>query len=226
MLARRGGAPSDAVMIISPGRGYIFIHIPKTGGTSLALALESRARADDILIGDTPKAVKRRNRLKGLKPPGRLWKHSRLSDIDGMPGLPDPAFIFTLVRNPWDRVSSLYHWSRQQGFDHPMIHAAKRLSFADFLADDGIRIALSRDTAAAYVTDLSGVLRCNAFVRLEHFATDIASVENHLGFRIDMPHVNTSDRPASSELYTAGTRDLVANFFSDDIARFGYDFPA
>ena len=30
-------------MIISRGRGYVFVHIPKTGGTSLALALESRA---------------------------------------------------------------------------------------------------------------------------------------------------------------------------------------
>jgi hypothetical protein len=39
-------------MIISPGRGYVFVHIPKTGGTSLALALEARAMKDDILIGD------------------------------------------------------------------------------------------------------------------------------------------------------------------------------
>jgi hypothetical protein len=47
-------------MIISPGRKFIFVHIPKTGGTSLALALEDRAMKNDILIGDTPKAKKRR----------------------------------------------------------------------------------------------------------------------------------------------------------------------
>ena len=28
-------------MIISRGRGYIFVHIPKTGGTAMALALVS-----------------------------------------------------------------------------------------------------------------------------------------------------------------------------------------
>ena len=31
-------------MIISPSRRFVFVHIPKTGGTALTLALESRAR--------------------------------------------------------------------------------------------------------------------------------------------------------------------------------------
>ena len=57
-------------MIVSRGRGYVFVHVPKTGGTALALALEARALKDDILIGDTPKAVRRRPRLKGLTPGG------------------------------------------------------------------------------------------------------------------------------------------------------------
>lgn len=34
-------------MIISPGRRFIFVHVPKTGGTALALALEDRAQAFD-----------------------------------------------------------------------------------------------------------------------------------------------------------------------------------
>jgi hypothetical protein len=71
-------------MIISRGRRYIFVHIPKTGGTALTLALEARAMADDILIGDTPKARARRGRLKAVRSAGRLWKHSTLADIDGL----------------------------------------------------------------------------------------------------------------------------------------------
>lgn len=53
-------------MIVSRGRRYVFDHIPKTGGTSLTHALEERAMKDDILFGDTPKALKRRNRAKAL----------------------------------------------------------------------------------------------------------------------------------------------------------------
>lgn len=57
-------------MIISHGRKYIFVHIPKTGGTLLALALEGKAMKDEVLIGDTPKAKKRRKRVKDLQTTG------------------------------------------------------------------------------------------------------------------------------------------------------------
>ena len=40
-------------MILSRGRRYLFIHIPKTGGTSMALALEARTMKDDLMLGDT-----------------------------------------------------------------------------------------------------------------------------------------------------------------------------
>lgn len=52
-------------MILSRGRRFIFVHIPKTGGTALALSLEGRAMKDDILIGDTPKARARSRRWRG-----------------------------------------------------------------------------------------------------------------------------------------------------------------
>lgn len=212
-------------MIISPGRGYVFVHIPKTGGTSLTLALEARAKADDIIIADTPKGTRRRQRVAKLTAPGRLWKHSRFSDIDGMAELPEPAFVFTLVRNPWDRVVSLYHWAREQSFDHPMIRAAKKHEFEGFLADPGMQTALARDAAHRYVTDRAGQLRCTAFIRLEHLATDIAPLEYHLGFQLELPHANASDHPPAAALYTRETRDLIARLFADDIQRFGYAFP-
>jgi hypothetical protein len=216
---------SHADMFISPGRAFVFVHIPKTGGTSMMLALEARAMADDILIGDTPKAQRRKHRLKRFDAPGRLWKHSRLSDIDRMTDFPDPLFVFTLVRNPWDRIASLYHWARMQSFDHPMIHASKALGFDAFLAQENIQTSLRGDTAAGYVTDRSGVLRCDAFVRLEYLQADLAPVETHLGFPIRMPHVNTSERPPADALYSPRTRDLVAEICAEDIARFGYGFP-
>jgi len=212
-------------MIVSPGRRFVFVHIPKTGGTSMALALEARAMKDDILIGDTPKALRRRHRVKSLDAPGRLWKHSRLADIDGAEWMPEDAFVFTLVRNPWDRMASLWHWAREQPFDHPMVAAAKALDFAAFLAAPGLEPAFRTDAAEAYVTDRAGRLRADAFLRLEHLATDIAPLAAHLGFAPDIPHVNATSRPRTAGLYTQASKARVAGLFAADIERFGYRFP-
>lgn len=215
-------------MIISPARRYVFVHIPKTGGTALSLALEARAKADDILIGDTPKAVKRRARLKQLKPAGRLWKHSTLADIDGIvtAGELDHMFVMTLVRNPWDRMLSYWSWLRGQGFAHPAVGLAKALSFGDFLNHPQTRTSLALWPYPAYLRDRAGQDRATLYVRLERIEEDIAPFEAHLGFRLTpLPRANESARgrdwrPAYSDADAA----LVAELCAEDIARFGYSF--
>jgi len=215
-------------MIISRGRRYIFVHIPKTGGTSLSLALESRAMADDILIGDTPKARRRKHRLNGMAASGRLWKRSRLCDIRGLLGDDEIAgfFTFTLVRNPWDRVVSYYHWLREQSFDHPAVRLAQRTDFSAFLRAPQTATSLRAAPYASYVTDSAGVERCNAYLRLEHLAADLAPVEAHLGFALsDIPHANRSDRAGDyRRCYSDADARLLARIGAVDIARFGYAF--
>ena len=146
-------------MIISPGRKFIFVHIPKTGGTSMAAALEQRAMADDILIGDTPKAKRRRNRLKQLSAKGRLWKHSTLADIDGVVNSADLEryFIFTLVRNPWDRLVSYYAWLRAQSFEHPAVALAKKVILPPSCAIRQRKPAFARDHLPAICTMLKAL---------------------------------------------------------------------
>ena len=148
-------------MIISPGRNYIFVHIPKTGGTAVATALEARAMRDDILIGDTPKAKRRKARLKHLNAKGRLWKHSTLADIDGIVD-PKGMFTFTLVRNPWDRMVSYYSWLQAQTFDHPAVALAQSSDFSVFLNAPQTQASLAQNPYCSYVSD-------DAFYfRLEH----------------------------------------------------------
>lgn len=193
----------------------------------MALALEARAMKDDIMLGDTPKALKRRRRLKGVQTRGRLWKHATLTDIDGLvtPDELADLFCFTMVRNPWDRAVSYYHWLGQQGFDHPSVHLAKVVSFEGFLRDTNTQAALRGWAAARYMRDANGVERCSAYIRLEHFAKDAAPLMAHLGFDLNLPRVNQSDRQAGyKSYYTPETQKIIADCCSEDISRFGYSF--
>lgn len=214
-------------MIISRGRRYIFVHIPKTGGTSMALALEKRAMKDDILIGDTPKALRRRNRAKELNARGRIWKHSTLADIDGAVTREEMAdfLIFTLVRNPWDRLVSYYHWLREQDFDHPAVTLAGRLDFGRFLNDPMTRSAVSANGYDSYLRDATGTLHDPVYVRIERLDADLAPIRAHLGFDPKPGRANASSRDRDWRIYYSDRdAELVSELCSADIARFGYDF--
>ncbi len=226
-----GLAPSvapvpGAAVIYSPARRFVFVHIPKTGGTALALALEARAKADDILVGDTPKAVQRRGRQKALRTAGRLWKHSTLADLDGMLPDLDQLFTLTLVRNPWDRLVSYYHWLRGQSFAHPAVGLAKTHDFSGFLNHPQTRTSISLWPYAAYMRDANGVERATLYARLERLDDELAPFEAHLGFRLaPVARANASDRrPDWRPAYSDADAALVADLCAADIARFGYAF--
>lgn len=215
-------------MIISRGRRYIFVHIPKTGGTAFAHALEARALRDDILIGDTPKARARRHRVKMLRAAGRLWKHSTIADIEGL--VPEAELramvVVTLVRNPWDRVVSYYHWLREQSFAHPSVGLAKIHDFSGFLNHPQTRASLAGWPYGAWLRDRTGQDRCTLYIPLEHLPQAAAPLEAHLGFAIDPVRIlNASPRARDWRPYFSNAdADLVARLCAEDIARFGYGF--
>ena len=182
---------------------------------------------DDILIGDTPKARKRRKRVKGVQTKGRLWKHSTLADIDGLVDLAliRGAFTFTMVRNPWDRMVSYYHWLRHQAFDHPAVKLAQTCDFSGFINQPQMASSIRAQAYASYMIASDGVEYCRCYIRLEHLQEDAGPLWQHLGFRLDLSVENKSERAVDYRPYYSD-RDaaLVGEYCAEDIARFGYAF--
>lgn len=182
---------------------------------------------DDIMLGDTPKARKRRRRVQGAKTRGRLWKHSTLADIEGLlpPGTLEGLFAFTLVRNPWDRMVSYYHWLQTQNFEHSAVKLSKELDFNDFVLNPSTRAGQKAGTATRYMTRADGHEQCAAYIRIEAYHEDIAPLAAHLGFTPTLPRTNTSERDRDYRRYfNDSTAEVVAQDCQADITHFGYTF--
>lgn len=181
---------------------------------------------DDVMLGDTPKAVKRRRRVKDVSAAGRLWKHSTLADIEGLatPEEIQTFFTFALVRNPWDRLVSYYHWLRLQNFDHPAVALAKTMEFQGFVAHPHTMKSVKSAPYGSYLT-FRGAECASCFIRIEHFDADAGPLFDHLGFPLSLQRVNTSERRADyRDYFDSKTRAVVEDICGEDIARFGYQF--
>lgn len=99
-----------------PERPWIFVHVPKTGGTSVAASLPGRLCA-----------YRQRDR------------HALASEIRALePDLWEEALTISVVRNPWDRVVSAWvyqketvgapHFERWLWFGRPMLSQWAMLS--------------------------------------------------------------------------------------------------
>jgi hypothetical protein len=217
-------------MLLSPRYRFLFVHIAKTGGTSVRAALAPLRWRDPWYW---PMFLcSRFSHLSGHRIATKLPRHAKVVAAKEL--LPkevfDRLFKFAFVRNPWDlQVSSFHHIRRERpqylgGHDR----------FADFLRwklDPGRPYQFHVDTSIElqtdYLTDLHGNIVVDFIGRYEYLGRDFATVCERLGLRgMSLPHRRrATDRKGDyRDYYDDDTRELVARHFARDIESLGYSF--
>lgn len=218
-------------MLISYTHRFLFVHIAKTGGTSIRAALR-RYRwgwpyTGALLLCDLMSQMTRPRHILGIKFP----RHAKALAAQEM--LPrafyDSLFKFTVVRNPWDLQVSSYHHLRRE---HPRLLDGVS-TFEAFLERklDPERgredlLDISQELQSDYVVDLRGNLIIDYIARYERLEDDFTEICGRIGIsRPYLPRLRRAKtRKAYRDYYTASSRTLVAKHYAADLDRFGYSF--
>lgn len=132
---------------------------------------------------------------------------------------------FSVVRDPFDRAVSNYHFVQQRPEHHSHVHV-QHLCFDQYL--DFLKWRRwSRDpTQRARLVDARGRLRCDPILRFESLNADFAALCQRLQLPDipQLPQRNTSRHEPFHRFYERReTRDKLVDLFAADFETFGYE---
>jgi chondroitin 4-sulfotransferase 11 len=177
-----------------------FVHINKTGGSSIEQALGLPFRHDTAL------------EIRA-KTSARRWAK---------------RFSFTIVRNRWDKVASHFHYrvqTNQTGLRDERIEFSEWV-----LAAYGERVARYHDKPKMFmpqtewISDERGEIMVDFVGRFESLQDDFDTICARIGRRAQLPHMKRSNPADYRTLYTVEAAEVVARRFADDLENFGYTF--
>ena len=205
--------------MISHKHKFVFIHIPKTGGTSIELCFDPNADVRDTKY--------KHRTLRGLEKDGLIIKD---------------YFKFTFVRNPWDMTLSMYKylWSSDKPFPKYWRTTHKRMksfSFREWVTHPSFQRPTLRAerihlTSRSYnppecISDwyTSKSYKIDYIGKFENLQEDFNTVCDKIGIpRQELPHENKTKHKHYTEYYDEETKQIVAEKYAKDIEYFGYEF--
>ena len=216
-------------MPVSHSHKTIFVHIPKTAGTSIEAVLGMHGDKHDIGVVPYFNQVLDREHLYG-----RQMQHMTAEAIRTVLNndtLFDSYFKFTVVRNPWDRLVSALAWTDQKwvrgeeltvsGFDSQVrqLHA-----FLITAQTEPVQLPHYLYPQSLYIFDAARRPLVNFIARYENLAADWRVICAELKVNVELPARMKSHHRDYREYYSPETRQRVADMYALDISLFQYEF--
>ncbi len=217
-------------MLISHSRKFIFIHVAKAAGMSIRKILEPHCSEPEKF------RIKRPAKTIGGKPNPlyEIWHyslyHASALDVkkEVAPEVFDSCYKFAFVRNPWDWQVSMYHFILKDPTHVRYETVSSMNGFGEYLE---WVINTSRPYPRGAVkfqkpmlTGRTGRLMVDFLGRFETLERDFAKVCDRLDIEGVLPKINASKHRDYRDCYDDKTKKMVATYFKEDIAFFGYTF--
>jgi hypothetical protein len=206
------------VGVISFQKRFVFIHVPKTAGKSLQQILRPHGR----LLAESDELVEKAGRKDGILNP----THMRSRDVADALGAQEWAHLYSFgfVRNPWDRMVSLYSYITQTRA-HALHRHAAELTFDGFLNGGEMMKPVMRPMWE-WLSDQDGRQLVLEVFRFEDLSEIYPTIVSKCGLaeRPALPHLNASRRRDYRAYYTDAQAERVALLFEREIQLFGYRF--
>ncbi len=212
-------------MLISEQHNFLFVHIPKNAGTSIRRALRPHS-----LRCQKQYPVKLLTKL--YLDFDWHWHHFRYhtSMAEAEKQIPaeifDRLFKFAVVRNPWDKLVSSYHFKQQRKGHEMTKRKVKKMEFSEFL-----RFAhKGRQKRPLAYSQLRRILLRNGnpgtdmILRFEPLNEDWEILTTRIGVKAELPQANKTRRGDYREFYSDSDAAFVAEHWRDDIEAFSYSF--
>jgi hypothetical protein len=222
---------SKNVYNIFPESGIIYVHIPKTGGTSIRKLLVN-LKNNDVLNNDKKKyyyceELKRR-KISSIH--GKARDYLEFIEQD----LWSKSLKFASVRNPWDLMVSSYHWWLQNGnkFDRlkNMYLDISKMNFEEYLKSSYGANMINEcvGNIEDWFLDKDKNFILDGLVRLEHFENDFLKLIQKSNKKIynfsDLPKENVTKRKEYQFYYNNHTSLLIEERFKFLIDYCGYKY--
>ena len=228
--------PDDRTpMFISNTHRAIFVHIPKTAGTSITNLVEPELRWNDVVLGGS--TFGERVQLAYRDRFG-LFKHSPARAIRNVIGeeLWKAYFTFAVVRHPYTRIASFYNWTRDaveraspdaQVWKWPATEAfLKTGSFSEFIRHEQFRSSRAGKPQVDWVCDDDGRCILDLVGRFEELPACIETIASRLGLgpvRLGRHNESSSDEPPAGHFRDEDDYRYLHELHRRDFEQFGYD---
>ena len=239
-------------MPVSEYHKTIFIHIPKTGGTSIEFALGMHGNRTDV--GETPYLNQKKNHQSLF---GRGLQHLSCREVFNIVSrrlrkneagnpfskcivyaksylpvpdrvlsfdhITDSYYVFTIVRNPYDRLVSEIAWTKGRWrTENELDTEVFRTEASKLFASPSRNIPGRFKPQHTYIM-IDGKNPMHDVFYFEDFKSLIPIIKDKFNLIEGVPHRMKSNHRSWKDYYDPGIREMVYNYYKTDFELFGYE---